>query len=61
MVHEAEEFDWVGFSRFMRKVSLAEAKLYFKMTYLCKFAYMVPRIKVTTQSTKVDLSFNLLW
>nr|XP_034586664.1 phospholipase A1 PLIP2, chloroplastic-like [Setaria viridis] len=29
----------------MRKVSLAEAKLYFKMTYLCKFAYMVPRIK----------------
>ncbi|XP_072148507.1 uncharacterized protein [Setaria viridis] len=45
LVHEAEEFDWVGFSRFMRKVSLAEAKLYFKMTYLCKFAYMVPRIK----------------
>ncbi|CAL4907268.1 unnamed protein product [Urochloa decumbens] len=44
-VRDAEEFDRAGFSRFLRKASLMEAKLYFKMAYLCNFAYMVPRIK----------------
>ncbi|CAN6351489.1 unnamed protein product [Urochloa humidicola] len=44
-VRDEEEFDRAGFSRFLRKASLAEAKLYFKMAYLCNFAYMVPRIK----------------
>ncbi|KAL6865130.1 hypothetical protein ACP4OV_016281 [Aristida adscensionis] len=41
----AEGFDRAAFSRLLRKVSIADAKLYSKMSYLCNFAYMVPRIK----------------
>ncbi|XP_062181254.1 phospholipase A1 PLIP3, chloroplastic-like [Phragmites australis] len=44
-VGDTVEFDRAAFSRLLRKVSLAEAKLYSKMSYLCNFAYMVPRIK----------------
>jgi hypothetical protein len=47
-VADAEELDRAAFSRLLRKVSLAEAKLYSKMSGLCNLAYMVPRIKVTT-------------
>ncbi|CAD6341503.1 unnamed protein product [Miscanthus lutarioriparius] len=44
-VADAEELDRAAFSRLLRKVSLAEAKLYSRMSGLCNFAYMVPRIK----------------
>lgn len=44
-VGEEEEINRAAFSRLLRKVSLAEAKVYSKMSYLCNFAYMVPLIK----------------
>jgi len=51
-VADAEELDRAAFSRLLRKVSLAEAKLYSRMSRLCNFAYMVPRIKVTTNAIR---------
>jgi len=47
-----EELDRAAFSRLLRKVSLAEAKLYSRMSGLCNFAYMVPRIKVRTNAIR---------
>lgn len=40
------EFDRDSFSRLLRKVSLAEAKLYAQMSYLGTLAYCIPKIKV---------------
>lgn len=40
------EFDGDSFSRLLRKVSLAEAKLYAQMSYLGTLAYCIPKIKV---------------
>ncbi|KAF8401358.1 hypothetical protein HHK36_012292 [Tetracentron sinense] len=42
---EEIEFDRDSFSRLLRRVSLAEAKLYAQMSYLGKLAYSVPKIK----------------
>ncbi|XP_015572432.1 phospholipase A1 PLIP2, chloroplastic isoform X2 [Ricinus communis] len=39
------EFDKDSFSRLLKKVSLAEAKLYAQMSYLGNLAYCIPRIK----------------
>ncbi|XP_068659411.1 phospholipase A1 PLIP2, chloroplastic-like [Aristolochia californica] len=39
------EFDRDSFSRFLRRVSLAEARLYARMSYLGNLAYSVHRIK----------------
>ncbi|KAJ9171745.1 hypothetical protein P3X46_015064 [Hevea brasiliensis] len=39
------EFDTDSFSRLLRKVSLAEAKLYSQMAYLGSLAYTIPKIK----------------
>ncbi|OVA02557.1 Lipase [Macleaya cordata] len=39
------EFDRDSFSKLLRKVSLAEAKLYAQMSYLGKLAYSIPKIK----------------
>lgn len=39
-------FDRESFSRLIRKVSLAEVRLYEKMSYLGSLAYIVPKIKV---------------
>ncbi|KAJ9187858.1 hypothetical protein P3X46_003273 [Hevea brasiliensis] len=39
------EFDRDSFSRLLRKVSLAEAKLYLQMSYLGNLAYSIPKIK----------------
>ncbi|NP_001148192.1 triacylglycerol lipase [Zea mays] len=44
-VADGEELDRAAFSRLLRKVSLAEAKLFSEMSGLCNLAYMVPRIK----------------
>lgn len=54
-VGEEEEVDRAAFSRLLRKVSLAEAEVYSKMSYLCNFAYMVPRIKVETREMRISL------
>lgn len=40
------EFDRNSFSRMLRRVSLAEAKLYAQMSYLGNLAYSIPNIKV---------------
>ncbi|OMO82082.1 hypothetical protein COLO4_23255 [Corchorus olitorius] len=42
------EIDKHTFSKMLRKVSLAEAKLYAQMSYLGSLAYAIPKIKVTT-------------
>ncbi|KAM6541483.1 hypothetical protein CsatB_005930 [Cannabis sativa] len=42
---EVAEFDRDSFSRLLRKVSLAEARLYAQMSYLGNLAYCIPRIK----------------
>ncbi|KAF2325096.1 hypothetical protein GH714_022752 [Hevea brasiliensis] len=42
------EFDRDSFSRLLRKVSLAEAKLYLQMSYLGNLAYSIPKIKAET-------------
>lgn len=39
------KFDRDSFSRLLRKVSLAEARLYAQMSYLGNLAYCIPRIK----------------
>ncbi|KAK9281346.1 hypothetical protein L1049_004246 [Liquidambar formosana] len=39
------EFDRDSFSRLLRRVSLAEAKLYAQMSYLGSLAYSIPKIK----------------
>ncbi|GKV40471.1 hypothetical protein SLEP1_g48116 [Rubroshorea leprosula] len=39
------EFDRDSFSRMLRRVSLAEAKLYAQMSYLGNLAYSIPKIK----------------
>lgn len=41
-------FDKDSFSRFLRKVSLAEARLYAQMSYLGSLAYSIPKIQVRT-------------
>lgn len=40
------EFDKDSFSRLLKRVSLAEAKLYAQMSYLGSLAYSIPNIKV---------------
>ncbi|RWW56540.1 hypothetical protein BHE74_00036738, partial [Ensete ventricosum] len=44
---EAERmaFDRESFSRLLRRVTLAEARLFGKMAYLCSLAYITPKIK----------------
>ncbi|KAG8052757.1 hypothetical protein GUJ93_ZPchr0001g29723 [Zizania palustris] len=42
---DGQVFDRDTFSRLLRKVSLAEAREYSKMSYLCNIAYMIPKIK----------------
>lgn len=44
----AAEFDKDSFSRLLRKVSLAEARLYAQMSYLGNLAYSIPKIQVRT-------------
>ncbi|PQQ15086.1 uncharacterized protein Pyn_29827 [Prunus yedoensis var. nudiflora] len=41
----AAEFDKDSFSRLLRKVSLAEARLYAQMSYLGHLAYSIPKIQ----------------
>ena len=48
-------FDRDSFSRLLRRVSLAEARLYAKMSYLGNLAYSIPKIKVQTLPTSVSL------
>lgn len=43
---EKVEFDRDSFSRLLRRVSLAEARLYAQMSYLGNLAYSIPNIKV---------------
>lgn len=43
---EKIEFDRESFSKFLRKVPLAESRLYAKMSYLGSLAYSIPLIKV---------------
>lgn len=43
---EKIEFDRESFSKLLRKVPLAEARLYAKMSYLGSLAYSIPEIKV---------------
>ncbi|KAK4262298.1 hypothetical protein QN277_027878 [Acacia crassicarpa] len=40
------QFDRDSFSRLLRRVSLAEARLYAQMSYLGNLAYCIPRMKV---------------
>lgn len=49
------DFDRDSFSRLLRRVSLAEAKLYDRMSYLGNLAYSIPKIKVQTLPTSVSL------
>ncbi|XP_010268036.1 PREDICTED: uncharacterized protein LOC104605112 [Nelumbo nucifera] len=42
---EDAQFDRDSFSRLLRRVSLAEAKLYAQMSYLGNLAYSIPKIK----------------
>ncbi|URD78243.1 Lipase (class 3) [Musa troglodytarum] len=42
---ERMAFDRESFSRFLRRVTLAEARLFGKMAYLCSLAYIIPKIK----------------
>ncbi|KAJ8748244.1 hypothetical protein K2173_000816 [Erythroxylum novogranatense] len=42
---EEFEFDTESFSKLLRRVSLAEAKLYAQMSYLGNLAYCIPKIK----------------
>lgn len=44
---EEIEIDKDSFSKMLRRVSLAEAKLYAQMSYLGSLAYGIPKIKVT--------------
>ncbi|KAM2632098.1 hypothetical protein TB1_030785 [Malus domestica] len=44
-VSEEAEFDKDTFSRLLRKVSLAEARLYGQMSYLVNLAYSIPKIQ----------------
>ncbi|RRT75919.1 hypothetical protein B296_00025401 [Ensete ventricosum] len=52
---EAERmaFDRESFSRLLRRVTLAEARLFGKMAYLCSLAYITPKIKVPTWKFRV--------
>ena len=43
---EEVQFDRDSFSRMLRRVSLREAKLYAKMSYLGNLAYAIPKIQV---------------
>lgn len=45
---EEIQFDRDSFSRLLRRVSLAEARLYAQMSYLGNLAYSIPNIKVPT-------------
>ncbi|PKA56672.1 hypothetical protein AXF42_Ash012802 [Apostasia shenzhenica] len=45
---ERAEFDRDSFSRLLRRVSLAEAELYAKMSYLGNLAYTIPKIKAAS-------------
>lgn len=45
-VDEEVQFDRDSFSRMLRRVSLAEARLYAQMSYLGNLAYSIPKIKV---------------
>lgn len=40
------EFDRESFSKLLRKVSLAESRLYAQLSYLGSLAYCIPQIKV---------------
>lgn len=48
-------FDRDSFSRLLRRVSMAEARLYAQMSYLGNLAYSIPKIKVQTLPTSVSL------
>lgn len=50
---EKIEFDRESFSKLLRKVPLAEARLYAKMSYLGSLAYSIPQIEV-----RFHLTFN---
>ena len=50
------QFDRDSFSRLLRRVSLPEAKLYAKMSYLGNLAYAIPRIKVSNFPLFLDFS-----
>lgn len=41
-----DEFDRESFSKLLRKVSLAESRLYAQLSYLGSLAYCIPQIKV---------------
>lgn len=57
------EFDRGSFSKMLRRVSLAEARLYAQMSHLGSLAYSIPNIKVTSFSLVQisDLSFDYLF
>ncbi|XP_011042227.1 PREDICTED: uncharacterized protein LOC105137961 [Populus euphratica] len=51
------EFDRDSFSRLLRRASLAEAKMYEKMSYLGNLAYCIPDIKPESLLKRRGLSF----
>ncbi|GMP87509.1 hypothetical protein CsSME_00039851 [Camellia sinensis var. sinensis] len=57
------EFDRDSFSKLLRRVSLSDARLYARMSYLGNLAYSIPRIKVILFSSNLTfllcLQYNL--
>ena len=54
---ENVQFDRDSFSRMLRKVSLAEARLYAQMSHLGNLAYSIPTIKVYMNHNEIFLFF----
>ncbi|XP_073143500.1 phospholipase A1 PLIP2, chloroplastic-like [Henckelia pumila] len=54
---EKIEFDRESFTKLLRKVSLAEARLYAKMSYLGSLAYSIPQIKPENLLNNIGLRF----
>ncbi|KAK9076546.1 hypothetical protein SSX86_004880 [Deinandra increscens subsp. villosa] len=51
------EFDKSSFSKLLRRVSLSEARLYFRMSYLGSLAYSIPQIKTGNLLKRYKLRF----
>lgn len=49
-------FDRESFSRFLRRVSLAEVELYAKLSYLGNLAYIIPKIEVPIRGFLINSS-----
>lgn len=56
---EEAQFDRGSFSRMLRRVSLAEARLYAQMSHLGNLAYDIPKIKVSHSRIEIFVLFTV--